>query len=72
VPVTPVILPVISPVTPIVVPVLAPFANLAEQAGSILSISQQSHLHAPFSVAWRSASTAAISACVGIRPLVTS
>ena len=61
-PVTPVILPVIAPITPIVVAVLAPFANLAEQAGSIFSVSEQSHLHAPFVPAWRSASTAAMSA----------
>ena len=46
-PVTPVTLPVIASITPIIAPVTTPLAT-SEQAGPIASISEQSHLHAPF------------------------
>ena len=71
-PVTPIVLAVIASVAPVIAAVIPPFVTPAEEAGSIASISEQSHLHAPFIAAWRSASTAAISAWVGIRPLPSS
>ena len=69
--VTPVIVPVLSPIAAVVAAVTPPLAT-SEQAGSIFSVSEQSHLHAPFTAASRSASTAAMSAWVGIRPLASS
>jgi hypothetical protein len=69
--VTAVIAPVPTPITPVIAPVPTPLAT-SEKAGSVPSVSEQRHLHAPLSAAWRSASTAATSAWVGIRPLVTS
>jgi len=45
--VTPVIVAVLAPVTAIIAPVTPPLAT-SEQAGPIASLSEQSHLHAPF------------------------
>ena len=45
--VTPVVLAIVAPVTPIIAPVTTPLAT-PEQAGSIASLSEQPHLHAPF------------------------
>ena len=61
-PVTPVVAPVLPAVAAIIAPVRASFVTPAKQARSISSISGRSHLHAPFIAAWRSASTAAMSA----------
>jgi hypothetical protein len=51
--------------------VIALLVSRTDPAGTISSISQR-HGHAPLIAAWRSASTAATSACVGIRPLPSS
>jgi hypothetical protein len=71
-PVTPVVPPIIAAVTAVVTPVIATIVTTTDQAGAIPSISQQTHGHTPFMAAWRSASTAAMSAWVGIRPLATN
>ena len=71
-PVTPIVLAVIASVAPVIAAVIPPPVTPPEEAGPIASISEQSHLHAPFIEAWRSASTAAINAWVGIRPLPSS
>jgi hypothetical protein len=63
---------VLASVTPIVATVLPLLAEVTEKSRSIVSVSEQRHLQAPFPAAWRSASTAETSAWIGIRPLVTS
>ena len=71
-PVTPIVLAVIASVAPVIAAVIPPLVTPTEQAGPIASVSGQSHLHALFIETWRSASAAAISAWVGIRPLPSS
>jgi hypothetical protein len=63
---------VFATITSIVASVVPLVADVIEQSRTIVPVFEQGHRQAPFEAASRSASTAAISAWVGMRPLVTS
>lgn len=67
-----IVVSVLASIAAVVAAVLPPVTKVAEKSRSIISVPEQRHRQAPFEAAWRSASIAATSAWVGIRPLVTS